>query len=277
MADLGAVVDRDQPTHRGREPVIELDRVTMVFPTAHGALTALQNMSFTIQAGEFVSIIGPSGCGKSTLLRLVADIYHPTSGTVRVAGHLPEQARKANVVGLMFQEPVLLPWLTVLENVELSLKITRAENGLNPIWLFDFVGLRGRERDYPYQLSGGMQQRVALARALATNPQLLLMDEPFGALDELTRERMGDWLLSIWEQTRKTVLFITHSVPEALFLSDRVIVMDSQPGRVRGEVDVSLPRPRDEGVKESMAFFELLRALRTLLRPQSQEGGPGGG
>lgn len=266
---------RDGAARGDAEPAIEVDHVTMVFPTSHGMLTALQDVSFTVRRGEFVSLIGPSGCGKSTLLRLIADIYRPVSGVVRVEGQPPDRARRAHLVGLMFQEPVLLPWLTVLENVKLALELTGAKDGLDPTWLLALVGLSGRERDYPHQLSGGMQQRVALARALATNPQLLLMDEPFGALDELTRERMADWLLSIWEQTRKTVLFVTHSVPEAVFLSDRVIVLDSQPGRVRAEVEVTLPRPRREDLKETMTYFELLRHLRGHLRPAPPQGNGG--
>ncbi len=246
--------------------MIEIDRATMVFSAAEGPVTALRDVSFSVAEGEFVSLIGPSGCGKSTLLRLIADIYRPTSGIVRVAGQSPETSRRANFVGLMFQEPVLLPWLTVLQNVELPLRFARRPTPLSARYLLEFVGLRGREKDYPHQLSGGMQQRVALARALVTDPKLLLMDEPFAALDELTRDRMGQWLLSIWEQARKTVLFVTHSIPEALYLSDRVIVMDAHPGRVIAIVDVTLPRPRLEGVRESLDFFGLLGKLRALLR-----------
>ena len=246
--------------------MIEADRVTMVFSTAQGQAAALQDASFTVAEGEFVSLIGPSGCGKSTLLRLIADIYTPTAGTVRVAGQTPSSARRANLVSLMFQEPVLLPWLTARQNAELPLKFALRTKTLNAMDLLDFVGLRGWERSYPHQLSGGMQQRVALARALVTDPHLLLMDEPFAALDELTRDRMGQWLLSIWELARKTVLFVTHSIPEAVYLSDRIIVMDAHPGHVKAVIEVKLPRPRGEEVKESYAFFELLRTLRTLLR-----------
>jgi NitT/TauT family transport system ATP-binding protein len=238
----------------------------MVFRTPRGALTALRDVSFQVQDGEFVSLIGPSGCGKSTILRLIADICKPTEGHLTVAGRSPEAARRADLISLMFQEPVLLPWLTVYQNVELPLKLTKPVEPLGPMDLLDLVGLRGRDKDYPHQLSGGMQQRVALARALVTNPQILLMDEPFAALDELTRDRMGNWLLSIWQQTRKTVVFVTHSIPEALYLSDRVIVLESQPGRVRAQVEVNLPAPRSDAVKESMAYFDLLRILRGHLR-----------
>ncbi|MBI4639810.1 MAG: ABC transporter ATP-binding protein [Candidatus Tectomicrobia bacterium] len=252
--------------------MIEVDRVTMIFSTSHGPLTALQDVSFRLAEGEFISFIGPSGCGKSTLLRLIADIYQPTRGTVQVDGRTPEQARKANLISLMFQEPVLLPWLTAYQNVELALRLTRPNDPLDPMWLLDFVGLKGREKDYPHQLSGGQQQRVALARALVTNPKLLLMDEPFAALDELTRDRMGQWLLSIWDQTKKTVAFVTHSIPEALYLSDRVVVMDAHPGRIRAEVEVALPRPRHEAIKGSLVFFELLQILRDHLRAETRAG-----
>jgi NitT/TauT family transport system ATP-binding protein len=252
--------------------MINVDHVTMIFATAGGPLTALHNVSFDVGDGEFVSLIGPSGSGKSTLLRLIADIYHPTAGTVQIAGQTSEQARKANFVSMMFQEPVLLPWLTAYQNTELPLKLTHNKDKLDPMALLEFVGLQKRENDYPHQLSGGMQQRVALARALVTSPKLLLMDEPFAALDELTRDRMGHWLLSIWEQTKKTVLFVTHSVPEALYLSDRVIVLDSHPGRLKAVVEVTLPRPRHEAMRESLAFFELLRMLRGHLRATERSG-----
>jgi len=259
--------------HDDSQPIVELDRVTMVFPAAQGPLTAVEDVSFSVHAGEFVSVIGPSGCGKSTLLRLIADIFHPTRGTVRVAGQPPAGARKSHLIGLMFQEPVLLPWLTVRDNVELATKITRAAQTRDTLWFLEYVGLKGRERDYPYQLSVGMQQRAALARSLATNPMLLLMDEPFAALDELTRDRMGEWLVSIWEKTRKTVVFVTHSIAEAVYLSDRVIVFGTQPGYVKKEVSVPLPRPRTQKVKETLAFFELVRSLREYLQPARPQAG----
>lgn len=241
---------------------ISIQNVTMVFPSMGGPITALQDVSFEVAVGEFVSLIGPSGCGKSTVLRLIADIYHPTKGSLMVSGQSPEQARIEHLVNLMFQEPVLLPWLSNYSNVKLPIEIIQAKDHRDPQELLDFVGLKGREKDYPNQLSGGMQQRVALARALSTNPQILLMDEPFAALDEFTRDRMGNWLLSIWERTRKTVFFVTHSIPEALYLSDRVLIMDAHPGRIRTEVQITLPRPRSDEVRESMEFFEQLQALR---------------
>lgn len=265
-------MDRRSPGPQGdSRPLVEVNGVTMVFPAAQGPLTAVEDVSFSIHAGEFVSVIGPSGCGKSTLLRLIADIFPPTRGTVRVAGQPPAGARKAHLIGLMFQEPVLLPWLTIRDNVELATEITGVAHTHDPRWILEFVGLKGRERDYPNQLSIGMQQRAALARSLATNPTLLLMDEPFAALDELTRDRMGEWLVSIWEETRKTVIFVTHSIAEAVYLSDRVIVFGTQPGHVKTEVPVPLPRPRAQAVKESLAFFELVRTLREYLHPAPQQ------
>lgn len=248
------------------KPIIEFNGVTKVFSTSSGPIVALRGVSFQIAEGEFVSLIGPSGCGKSTILRLITEIHHPTEGVVRVAGLTPEQARKGNKVNLMFQEPVLLPWLNVYKNVTLALEFTCPADHPDPMWLLGFVGLKGRENAYPHQLSGGMQQRVALARAMVTNPDILLMDEPFGALDELTRDRMGQWLLSIWEQTKKTVVFVTHSIPEALYLSDRVLVMDANPGRIMAAIEVTLPRPRNEAVRESIEFFEMLQTLRSYLQ-----------
>jgi NitT/TauT family transport system ATP-binding protein len=247
-------------------PTVELDHATMVFATSRGPLTALKDVSFDVAEGEFVSLIGPSGCGKSTILRLVSAIHEPTGGSVRVVGEAPERARKKNEITLMFQEPVLLPWLTVYKNVIMALELTRPANHPDPMEVLAFVGLGGRDKDYPNQLSGGMQQRVALARALVTNPRVLLMDEPFAALDELTRDRMGLWLLRVWEQTRKTVLFVTHSIPEAIYLSDRVVVLDAHPGRLRAIVDIPLPRPRTEETRQSLQFFELLGTLREHLR-----------
>lgn len=244
-------------------PAISVQNIDKVFAAPGGEVVALEDVSFEIAESEFVSLVGPSGCGKSTALRLIADIHAPTRGTITVAGQSPAKARKEHLVNLMFQEPVLLPWLNIYKNVNLSIEITKAKDHRRPEELLAFVGLKGREKDYPGQLSGGMQQRVALARALATNPKILLMDEPFAALDEFTRDRMGNWLLSIWERTKTTVVFVTHSIPEALYLSDRVLIMDAHPGRIRADVPVELPRPRHESVREELVFFEQLQAIRS--------------
>ncbi len=246
--------------------MVELANVTMQFKTSHGTLTAIEDVSFNVADGEFISLIGPSGCGKSTILRLISDIYQPIKGTLSVAGLSASEARKRNLITMMFQEPILLPWLSIIKNVNMPLELIHQKEHLSPIEALEIVGLKGREHDYPYQLSGGMQQRAALARSLVTNPRVLLMDEPFAAIDELTRDRMGQWLLSIWEQTRKTVIFVTHSIPEALFLSDRVIVLDANPGSVRADVTVDLPRPRTEEIRQDLQYFELLGTLRSHLR-----------
>ncbi len=246
--------------------MVELANVTMQFKTSHGTLTAIEDVSFNVADGEFISLIGPSGCGKSTILRLISDIYQPIKGTLSVAGLSASEARKRNLITMMFQEPILLPWLSIINNVKMPLELVHQKEHLDPMEVLGIVGLKGREHDYPYQLSGGMQQRAALARSLVTNPRVLLMDEPFAAIDELTRDRMGQWLLSIWEQTRKTVIFVTHSIPEALFLSDRVIVLDANPGKVRANVAVDLPRPRTEEIRQDLQYFELLGTLRSHLR-----------
>src|SRR5215510_2453688 len=224
-------------------PLVEVDAVSRVFTSGAARHTAIEDVSFQVAEGEFLALLGPSGCGKSTLLRLIADVISPTSGRLTIAGDSPEAARRAGLFGFVFQESVLFPWLTALANVELPLRVGRAARALDPRELLDLVGLREFADYYPHQLSGGMRQRVALARALVTDPRILLMDEPFAALDEMTRDAMGGWLLSVWERTRKTVLFVTHSVPEAVYLADRVVVMSPAPGRVESILPIALPRP----------------------------------
>ena len=246
-------------------PLVEVDAVSRVFTRGAARHTALDNVSFQVAEGEFVSLLGPSGCGKSTLLRLIADIIAPTSGRLTVAGGSPEAARRAGLFGFVFQESVLFPWLTALANVELPLKVGRPTRPGNPRELLELVGLREFADYYPHQLSGGMRQRVALARALVTDPQLLLMDEPFAALDEITREAMGNWLLTVWEQTGKTVLFVTHSVPEAVYLADRVVVLSPAPGRIEAMLPIALPRPRRPDLKDTLAFFDQAAAVRRRL------------
>jgi len=231
--------------------------------------TALQEIDLTIHRGEFVSLIGPSGCGKSTLLRLIGDLTEPTSGTVTVNGKPAPRARLDRDYGMVFQAPVLFDWRTVEENVKLPLEIMgwdarrrerRAREMLELVELQDFL------RHHPYQLSGGMQQRVSIARALAFEPSILLMDEPFGALDEMTRERMNQEVLRIWERTGITVVFVTHSIPEAVFLSSRVVVMSARPGRITDVIEIDLPRPRGFETREQRRYFELVTAVREALR-----------
>jgi NitT/TauT family transport system ATP-binding protein len=251
-------------------PVVELGGVEKVF-MADGRVvtTALSGIDLTIGQGEFVSLIGPSGCGKSTLLRVIADLIAPTAGSVTVNGRTAARARTARDYGMVFQAPVLFDWRTVEENVRLPLEImgwdrgrqqARAREMLDLVELGDFLGL------HPYQLSGGMQQRVAIARALAFEPSILLMDEPFGALDEMTRERMNQEVLRIWERTGITVVFVTHSIPEAVFLSSRVVVMSARPGRITDLIEIDLPRPRDVETRETRRYFELVTEVREALR-----------
>jgi NitT/TauT family transport system ATP-binding protein len=229
----------------------------------------LRDVSLAIECQQFVSIIGPSGCGKSTLLRLVGDLVEPSAGTVTVNGKLPRRARLDRDYGIVFQTPVLYEWRTVLENIRLPLEVTsrpRAEREERPRSLLRLVGLEGFENHYPWQLSGGMQQRVAIARALVLNPSILLMDEPFGALDEMTRERLNLELLGAWSETSSTVLFVTHSIAEAVFLSSRVVVMSPRPGRIERVVEIDLPRPRADKTRELPRFFDLVTTVRGSLR-----------
>jgi NitT/TauT family transport system ATP-binding protein len=250
--------------------VVQLQGVDKVFGGGdQPATTALEGIDLAIRSGEFVSLIGPSGCGKSTLLRIIGDLISPSRGTVVVNGKPADRARRDRDYGMVFQAPVLFEWRTVEDNVKLPLEIqgagsakrtVRAKEMLELVELGDFLG------HYPYQLSGGMQQRVAIARALAFEPAILLMDEPFGALDEMTRERMNSEVLRIWERTGTTVIFVTHSIPEAVFLSSRVVVMSARPGRITKVIDVDLPRPRNEDTRETRRYFELVTEVREALR-----------
>jgi len=241
----------------------------MEFPTPAGPLQALDDVSLRIRRGEFVSLIGPSGCGKSTLLRLITDVLHPTSGTIEVRSGPPARARLAREFGFVFQQPGLLLWRNALANVSLPLEVggwgRRHTPPHRPEELLELVGLRGFERAYPRQLSGGMQQRVAIARALVTGPPILLMDEPFGALDEITRDHLNLELLRIWRATGTTILFVTHSIPEAVFLSGRVLVFSPRPGRIVEEIEVDLPLPREQAIKDAPEFSRSTAAVRRVL------------
>jgi NitT/TauT family transport system ATP-binding protein len=251
-------------------PVVRIAGVDKTFSRGDGAVTkALEGISLEVARGEFVSLIGPSGCGKSTLLRIVGDLISPSNGTVVVNGKTAERARRDRDYGMVFQAPVLFDWRTVEDNVKLPLEIQgqdAATRSARARAMLDLVELGDFLKHHPYQLSGGMQQRVAIARALAFQPSILLMDEPFGALDEMTRERMNSEVLRIWEQTGTTILFVTHSIPEAVFLSSRVVVMSARPGRITNIVDVDLPRPRNEDTREKPRYFELVTAVREALR-----------
>jgi NitT/TauT family transport system ATP-binding protein len=248
---------------------VEIAGVSKVFNAGRpDEVAALSDVDLTVDSGQFVSLIGPSGCGKSTLLRLVADLIDPTSGTVTVAGKPAAQARRDQEYGIAFQQAGLFEWRTVRRNVELPLELRKmpraarkekAEEMLKLVGLSDFAG------HYPAQLSGGMQQRVAIARALAVHPPLLLMDEPFGALDEMTRERLQGELLQICAKTGTSTVFVTHSISEAVFLSDKVVVMSARPGRITATIDIDLPG-RDEAARQSPAYFEHVTAVRKALR-----------
>lgn len=246
---------------------IELSGLTVRFTTDRGTVTALEDIDLTVAEGGFVTLLGPSGCGKSTLLRAVADLIHPSSGSISVLGTTPAIARERRDIGFVFQDSALLPWRTVLENVELPLEVggSQPRGKRSAGELLALVGLDGWESAYPRELSGGMRQRVSIARALMNDPKLLLMDEPFGALDEITRDRLNAELLGIWESTGTTILFVTHSIYEAAFLGQHVLLLAANPGRVREIVPVTLPSPRKIEQRESGAFTELAARLRRVL------------
>jgi NitT/TauT family transport system ATP-binding protein len=256
--------------------VIEFTNVSKVFGDGPNRVTALQNVNLTISAGEFISVVGPSGCGKSTLMRIVGDLEDVSTGEVRVNGKSPHQARLDRDYGMVFQAPTLYDWRTVRKNVELPLEVMRfprSEWQQRANEMLSLVGLSDFHNHYPWQLSGGMQQRVSIARALAFDPTILLMDEPFGALDEFTRERMNMELLNIWEKTHKTLIFITHSIAEAVFLASRVVVMSPRPGRIANVVEIDLPYPRNFETRESTRFFELTTEVRETLKEEFTRGG----
>jgi NitT/TauT family transport system ATP-binding protein len=251
------------------ETIIQIDGVGKTFDGRADVVEALRGVSLVVARGELISIIGPSGCGKSTLLRIVGDLVEPSTGTIRVNGKTPRAARLDRDYGIVFQTPVLYDWRTVLENVELPLELAgrpRDERHARASRLLRLVGLGAFARHHPWQLSGGMQQRVAIARALALDPAILLMDEPFGALDEMTRERLNAELLSVCAETGATVLFVTHSIAEAVFLSGRVVVMSPRPGTIERVVTIDLPRPRGVGTRTDPRFFELVTEVRASLR-----------
>lgn len=248
---------------------IDCRNVSVRFVTERRVVTAFDNVSFAIDRGGFLSVLGPSGCGKSTLLRVIADLIDPSKGTVKLFGMTPRQARLQRSLGFVFQDAALLPWRSALQNVELPLEVGGARalpaGSPTPRELLKLVGLEGWENSLPHELSGGMRQRVSIARALLGGPRLLLMDEPFGALDEITRDRLNEELRRIWLETGTTIVFVTHSVYEAMFLGEQVMVMSANPGRVRDIVPIDLPRGRDSKIREADAFVKLAAHLRDLL------------
>jgi NitT/TauT family transport system ATP-binding protein len=248
---------------------VEARRLSLVFETSDGNVEALSNVDLQIEVGDFVSFIGPSGCGKTTLLRIIADLERPTDGTVLVNGLTPEQARLKRHYGYIFQAPALYPWRTIERNVMLPLEVMgvgREERRARAAHYLRLVNLSGFERKFPWQLSGGMQQRVSIARALSFDPALLLMDEPFGALDEIVRDHLNEQLLRLWEETGKTVVFVTHSIPEAVFLSTRIVVMSPRPGRIIDVIPCNLPRDRRLEIRETPEFLKIARRVRLGLR-----------
>ncbi|HRW03823.1 MAG TPA: ABC transporter ATP-binding protein [Caldilineaceae bacterium] len=240
---------------------IEFRNVTKRF----GQVTALEEVNLAVKAGEFVSLIGPSGCGKTTMLRVVAGLEDATGGMVAVNGHPPAVACREHQVGVAFQRPALVESRTALNNVKLTLEITGKQNSLPPDQLLRDFGLGDFLHHYPHQLSGGMQQRVNIAAALVHNPPILLMDEPFGALDELTRETMAEWLGGVLQRSAKTVLFVTHSVEEATILSDRVVVLSPRPGRIAEVLDINLPKPRGKAIRTHVDFLQEVARVREAL------------
>jgi NitT/TauT family transport system ATP-binding protein len=248
---------------------VDVRNVSLTFETADGKVDALSNVSLEIADGEFVSFIGPSGCGKTTMLRLIADLQQPTSGTLLVNGMSAEQARLGRRYGYVFQAPALFPWRTIEKNLKLPLEImgfSPSEQQQRAARYLALVNLTGFERKFPWQLSGGMQQRVSIARALSFDPALLLMDEPFGALDEIARDRLNEQLLQLWDKTGKTVLFVTHSIPEAVFLSTKIVVMSPRPGRIIDVIDCNFPRDRTLEIRETPEFLKIAQRVRIGLR-----------
>jgi NitT/TauT family transport system ATP-binding protein len=247
--------------------VIEAKDLSLTFTTADGPVYALSKVNLTVEDGDFVSFIGPSGCGKTTLLRVIADLEQASEGTITVNGMTPAAARAARAYGYVFQAPALLPWRTVEANVGLPLEIMGLEDAAGRVRRnLEMVNLAGFEKKFPWQLSGGMQQRVSIARALAFDPKLLLMDEPFGALDEIVRDKLNAQLLELWERTKKTVVFVTHSIPEAVFLSTKIVVMSPRPGRIIDVIETNFPRRRSLDMRETPEFLKIAHRVREGLK-----------
>ncbi|WP_163268277.1 ABC transporter ATP-binding protein [Chelativorans alearense] len=249
--------------------VVEARGLSLTFDTADGPVQALSNVDLSVGRGEFVSFIGPSGCGKTTFLRVIADLEQPTAGDIRVNGLTPEAARRARAYGYVFQAAGLFPWRTIEKNVALPLEImgySSRERQERVARTLDLVNLTGFERKFPWQLSGGMQQRASIARALAFDADLLLMDEPFGALDEIVRDHLNEQLLELWARTNKTICFVTHSIPEAVYLSTRIVVMSPRPGRVTDVIESTLPKERPLDIRETPEFLAIAHRVREGLR-----------
>ena len=249
--------------------VVEARDLSLTFQTADGPVYALSQVNLQIGQGDFVSFIGPSGCGKTTLLRVIADLERPTEGGITVEGVSPQEARQRRIYGYVFQAPALYPWRSIERNVTLPLEImgvAKAERQERAKRYLELVNLAGFEKKFPWQLSGGMQQRASIARALCFDPDLLLMDEPFGALDEIVRDHLNEQLLRLWDKTAKTVVFVTHSIPEAVFLSNKIVVMSPRPGRIIDVIETDFPRDRSLDIRETPEFLEVAHRVREGLR-----------
>jgi NitT/TauT family transport system ATP-binding protein len=270
-AAVTAPVERTAPREAAQpgRRVVDISDLGLTFETADGPVYALKDVNLQIEQGEFVSLIGPSGCGKTTLLRVIADLERATGGTITVNGVTPEQARQKRAYGYVFQAAALYPWRTIERNVTLPLEIMgvpASERRARAAKYLELVNLGGFEKKFPWQLSGGMQQRASIARALSFDPDLLLMDEPFGALDEIVRDHLNEQLLELWDRTGKTVVFVTHSIPEAVFLSTRIVVMSPRPGRIIDVIDTGFPRRRTLDIRETPEFLKVAHRVRTGLR-----------
>ncbi len=265
---MAVALAKPEPSSAATGEAVVCERVTVRFTTERGTVTALQDIDLSIPTGSFLTLLGPSGCGKSTLLRVMADLIEPSSGRVTVLGDAPIVARRRREIGFVFQDAALLPWRTAMENVTLPLEVGGGKSlpgARSPHELLKLVGLSGWEEAYPHELSGGMRQRVAIARALVSGPRLLLMDEPFGALDEITRDRLNEELLEVWRSTGTTIVFVTHSIYEAAFLGEKVLLLAARPGRVRELVPIALPTPRRLAMRETPEFVALAGHLRRVL------------
>lgn len=260
-------IDRDRSVQGSMDTEIKIEDLWVQFPDNDGGgpITALHNLNLEIRQGKFISIVGPSGCGKTTLLRAIADLQQPTSGRITVRGQSPRDIRLQKKYGIVFQNPVLYDWRTVRRNVCMPMELSglpRKYRTARVTEMLELVGLYNFGLKYPHELSGGMQQRVGIARALAIKPEILLMDEPFSSLDEFTKEKLHEDLLGIWHKTHTTILFVTHNIQEAVFLSDRVVVLSPHPGRLSAIVDINLPRPRTMATKDTAEFSALVAKVR---------------
>ena len=252
-----------------KKSVIRAENLNLIFETNDGAVHALKDINLNVKQSDFISFIGPSGCGKTTFLRVVADLEKPSGGEITVNGKTPQNARKDRDYGYVFQAPALLQWRSISKNISLPLEImgySKAEQQARVKKNIELVGLSGFEKKFPWQLSGGMQQRASIARALAFDADLLLMDEPFGALDEIVRDHLNEQLLELWKKTKKTICFVTHSIPEAVYLSTKIVVMSPRPGRITDVIHSDLPSKRPLDIRESPRFLEIAQRVRKGLR-----------